>query len=125
VVIEVLGEDDETVIDLCAWPLNRPSTFGTVLGCDALGMARVVNPATWAFGEVLKIHKTPLDWIKAGCSGCCILNHRHAACWLREALGPIAVEDIEHARQLDAVLNLRQFPRPQILVPRAPERWAV
>jgi hypothetical protein len=52
VVIEVLGEDDETVIDLCAWPLNTPNAFGTMLGCDALGMARVVNPATWAFGQV-------------------------------------------------------------------------
>jgi hypothetical protein len=72
----------------------------------------------------LKIHKTPLDWVKAGCSGCCILNHRHVAYWLSEALGPLAVEDVEQARQVDALLHPRPFPKIRILVPKAPDRQA-
>src|SRR5262245_1044976 len=58
-VIEVLGEDDETVIDFCAWPSDKPGTFATMFGADALGMTKVVNSATWSFG-VLNIYRTPL-----------------------------------------------------------------
>src|SRR5262245_29377919 len=31
-VIEVLAEDDETVIDFCCWPLDEPESFATILG---------------------------------------------------------------------------------------------
>ena len=123
-VIEVLDEDDETIIDLAAWPVDRPDAFATMFDADALGMARVVNPATWAFGGVLNVWRTPLRWLQAGCQGCVILDHRNVASWLREALGPIEVEDVEHAKQVEAMLNLPPWPRKQILVPRSPERRA-
>src|SRR5262245_4407573 len=42
VVCEVYAEDDETTIDLCAWPVDRPGCFASLLGSDALGLSRVV-----------------------------------------------------------------------------------
>jgi hypothetical protein len=124
VVIEVYGEDDASAVDLCGWSIDGPCAFATFLGADALGMARITNAATWSFGHVLQIHRTPLGWLKAGCSGCCILDHRHVSVWLREALGPIMAEDLDHARQLYSWLNPPPFLKSRILVPRKTERRA-
>ena len=42
-----LDADDETVLDLVAWPLDRPDRFATALGvAEGLGLARVCDPAT-------------------------------------------------------------------------------
>jgi hypothetical protein len=118
VVIEVYAEDDETTIDFCAWPIDNPGGFATLLGAaEALGMARVTNPATWAFGGVLNVHRMPLTWLQAGCGGCCILRHRYVSAWLGGALGAIQAEDVDHARQLDRWLNPPRFDRCRILVP--------
>jgi hypothetical protein len=125
VVIEVLGADAETTIDLAAWPVDTPEAFATALGdADALGIANVDNPATWALGNVLRMHRMPLAWLKAGCGGCCILNNRYVHIWLGKALGPVAVEDIEHGRLLATMLDPRPFPRNQILVPQSALRRA-
>src|SRR5207248_7414796 len=56
IVIEAYGEDDATTIDLVAWPQERPGSFATALGAaPVLGAARIINPATWAFGGMLRI----------------------------------------------------------------------
>src|SRR5689334_21280051 len=44
VVIEALSDDAATTVDLVAWPVDKPETFATMLGFDALGIANVVNP---------------------------------------------------------------------------------
>jgi hypothetical protein len=96
-VIEAYGPDDESTIDFCAWSVDKPACFATMLGAaDALGLARVTNPASWSFGSCLRIHRTPLAWLKGGCQGCCILHHRYVSTWLGGALGAIQTEDIEH-----------------------------
>lgn len=123
-VIEVYAEDDETTVDLCAWPVDNPDTFATLLGAEALGMARVSNIATWALGGVLSVHRTPLRWLQAGCRGCCILDHRYVSVWLGGVPGEIQAEDVDHARQIDAWLNPPRFDRKRILVPRDGERRA-
>ncbi len=116
VVIEALAEDKST-IDLVAWPLSQPEAFATAVGAaDAVGISNVTNPATWAFSRVLKVHRRPLDWLKDGCGGVCVLDHRHVACWLGKALGPILAEDIEHGQNLAEMLNQR-FDDRRILVP--------
>lgn len=123
-VIEVYAEDDETTVDLCAWPVDNPDTFATLLGAEALGMAAVSNVATWAMGGVLRVHRTPLRWLQAGCQGCCILDHRYVSVWLGGVPGAIQAEDMEHAWQLDAWLNPPRFDRRRILIPRGGERQA-
>ena len=105
VVIEVLDEDDETTVDLCAWLADRPDCFGTALGAAVvLGATNITNPATWAFDGLLHIHRRPLDWMKAGCRGVVILDHRDSAVLLGSALGPMVAEDEAHARDLKLML---------------------
>jgi len=118
-VIEALGDDGETTLDLVAWPTRKPDQFATVLNnADALGIGNVTNPASWAFDNQLHVHRTPLSWLKAGCSGCCILDHRYVAYWLGQALGPIVAESREHASALSMLLNPR-FDERRILFPKA------
>jgi hypothetical protein len=124
-VIEVYDADDESVIDLCSWPVGKPCAFATFLGSDALGMARVTNPATWAMGGALKVFRTPLGWLQAGCQGLCILDCRHVSIWLRSAVGyRIEVEDEQHGLALAGWLNPRPFDERRIMAPRTQRRQA-
>lgn len=120
-VIEAYDEDAETPADLVAWPIDKPAAFATAVGFGALGIDQVTNPATYAFGGKLLIHRTPLNWLKSGCKGVVVLHHEHAGCWLREALGNILAEDEEHARQLASWINPKPFDRKRILYPRKAE----
>ena len=104
-VFEVLDEDAATTIDLCAFAVATPERFGTALGnAPVLGLTNVTNPASWAFGKVLPIHRTPLGWLREGCKGAVILDHQHAPVALGEALGKLLAEDEAHARQLREML---------------------
>ena len=73
-------------------------------------------------GMPLVIHRTPLDWLKAGCQGCVALKPaaRH---WLLKAGGPFIVEDVEHGRELRQLLGL-DAGRHRILVPKHEARAA-
>ncbi len=116
-VCEVLGDDAETVIDLVAWPVTRPDKFATALGAaSGLGADQAKKPSTFFAGQPLLIHRTPLGWIKAGCLGAVILNRLTAPIWLGAALGPIAGENLEHARELARLLHPHVSPS-RILAP--------
>jgi hypothetical protein len=116
-VCEVLGDDAETVIDLVAWPVAFPDKFASALGmASGLGTDQAKNPATFFAGQPLLIHRTPLQWIKSGCRGAVILNRLTAPIWLGAALGPIAGEDLEHARELARLLHPHVSPR-RIMAP--------
>ena len=114
-VIEALGDDGETVVDLVAWPLEAPDRFCSLFGdVSMLGADRVGNPATYFGGAHLQLYKTPLRWLQAGCArrG----DHRSARRAVRAAagVGPIAGEDIDHAR---AIQKLTQLPPQRVLAP--------
>lgn len=116
-VIEVLAENGETIIDLCAWPLNAPERFATAVGeADMLGIGAIRNPATYAHGRPLQVHRTPLGWLKANCQGCVILNREWGGHWLRKAHGPLLAEDLQHGRELRRLLGPR-FDVKRLLVP--------
>ena len=129
VIFEVLAEDDETVIDLCSFDVACPNIFGTALGAAAiLGATNITNPSTWAFGQHLKIHRAPLDWLKDGCRGAVILNHHLAPLMLGRALGPIFAEDEAHVKQLRAafcapLMNPRQIRSPVSGGPHDARQW--
>jgi len=117
-VIECLAEDAETIIDLCAWPLDRPERFATALGAGAvLGETQVTNPASWAFDKTLQVHRTPLRWLKADCVGICILDHHGTLPILARKLGPICGEDKEHAQDLMAIFSTPPVSPKDILYP--------
>ena len=104
VVIEVRGDDGETVVDLLAWRVEDPLIFATAMGAAALLGHNLLNPATWAFGSALAVHRRPLDWVKAGARGVVILDHRLAPFALGQALGHLEAEDPDHLKLLRQML---------------------
>lgn len=112
-VIEVFGPDDESTLDLCAWPADGdPARFATMFGnASVLGAARVENPATYHGGQPLRVFRTPLGWLQAGCEGVVILDRVAAVDTLAEAPGRIAGEDIEHGREIARLLRHYVDPR--------------
>jgi hypothetical protein len=98
------GELD--VVDLVAWPLDRPDHFATALGrAVGLGIDLPSNPAPFYCGRPLRAFRTPLAWLQAGCQGVVILNPSRARDWLPDALGRIAGEDEAHARAIGRLLH--------------------
>ena len=115
-VIEALGADAATPIDLIAWPLHAPDRFASLFG-DALllGIDRVGNAATYFAGQPLQLFKTPLAWLQARCRGAVIIEPYGGSEVLQRALGRVAGEDIAHARTIQ---KLTRLPPRQVLVPR-------
>jgi hypothetical protein len=106
-VIEALGDDAETVIDLVAWPLHAPDRFASLFGdVVMLGADRIANAASYFGGAHLQIFKTPLSWLRAGCTGAVVIDPHGAGIVLRRAVGPIAGEDLQHARALQKLSSL-------------------
>ncbi len=66
------------ILDLLALRLDQPETWwyrigepGLVLGSDNLDVAHTE-------GWPINLHRTPLDWLRAGCRGACLLDHCEA-----------------------------------------------
>lgn len=121
--VEAMAEDAEQVLDVVAWPVDQPAHWWTLSGfAPALGMAASVNAASYALGGALRLHRTPLAWLQAGCEGACIVDPVAGPRWLLDVEPPrIAVEDEAHAAEVDAMRRsaLATFAAPRILVPVA------
>ena len=71
--------ENPVLIDMIAWRPDGPATWwyrtgeGAVLGADNLDLAHVE-------GWPISLHRTPLDWLRAGCCGAVLLDHCEA-CW--------------------------------------------
>jgi hypothetical protein len=114
-VIEALGDDGETVNDLVAWSIAAPGRFASLFGdVSMLGSDRVGNPASYFGSQHLQLYKNPLRWLQAGCAGAVIIDPYAARIMLRRAIGPIAGEDLNHAR---AIQKLTQLPPQRVLAP--------
>lgn len=106
IVVEVLGEDGETVLDISAWPAASPARVRTLLGrAPMLGLAAAVNPSTYFLERPLCVFRSALDWLRAGGRGCVLLDPRAGARVLRDAPGRIAAEDTAHAVELRAAIE--------------------
>jgi hypothetical protein len=73
---------------------------------------------------MLAIHRNPLDWLRAGCSGVVILDHVNASACLSRKLGDLLAEDEEHARDLRMMLCQPPVDPASIKFPRAIVRRA-
>jgi hypothetical protein len=114
-VIEALGDDAKTVVDLVAWPIEAPGRFASLFGDVAmLGADRVDSPASYFGGAHLQLYRTPLAWLQAGCSGAVIVDPFGAEIVLGRALGPVAGEDVDHAREIQ---KLTRLPPQRVLAP--------
>jgi hypothetical protein len=124
-VFEVLDEDAATTIDLCAFAVATPKRFGTAMGnAPVLGLTNITNPASWAFGTVMPIHRTPLGWLRDDCRGVVILDHQHAPAALGRALGKLLAEDEEHATELRPMLCSPPVDPRNIIFKKATARRA-
>ena len=118
-VIEAIGEDDESVIDLVGWPIRHPhralSLFGRI---GLLGIANAVNPASYFLDTPLQIARNPLRWLQAGGRAACVIHPRRVAFEIVDAsqMGTIAGEDRAHTRDLirlaESVINRNRFVTP-------------
>ena len=117
---EALAEDAETVLDVIAWPVEKPEHWWTLSGfAPALGMAHAANPATFTFGGMLRLYRTPLRWLQNGCDGAVLVDSHLGARWLLDLQAPrIATEDRQHAREVVAAMDAL-IGRARFLVPRA------
>ena len=108
--------DAETVIDLVAWSIRDPETFGTMFGAPVLGIDTLLNPASYVAGPITLL-STPLAWLKAGCQGAAVLDLAGAREALFRVPGPFTTENLEDA---ECLLHSGLVPRRKILVP---ESW--
>lgn len=116
-VCEAIDADGESVIDLVAWPVDRPAHVLTMFGrCGLLGLWEATSAAGTVFNQPFPIHRTPLNWLKAECRGATIADKRIAARQLLDIPGRIAASDIRHGRELKALLDAAT-PRTGIVVP--------
>ena len=113
VVIEAFEVDAFSPMDIIAWPLFQPHLFATAIReVDLLGAANMVRRN----GKPLYVYKTPLDWLKAGCTGCVPINRRWAGHWLDKAGGPFIAQDMEHGREVRELLGFASA-RHRVLAP--------
>jgi hypothetical protein len=124
VVHVVTGADAETPIGLVAWRRGRPEEVLTypAVGLPALGIDQLDNPASYFAGRALRVHRSPLGWLSAGCCG--ILPLDYDALWSHFIDLPerpdgraLVVEDLQHGDELVAGLNPLP-PGIRLLVPR-------
>jgi len=116
--------DDETPVDLVAWTRDRPDTILRCLGAaQAVGINRLFNHASYFAGRPLRIHRSALAWLAAGCDGvvpldCAAIRNRLNFLPLELEDCRLAAESLAHGRALRAALA--PLPaRVRILVPRA------
>jgi hypothetical protein len=103
-ICEVFAEDGETSIDLVAWPVDRPGHVLTMFGrAPMLGLWAAFNPATYYLGKPLVMHRTPLDWLRAGCRGAAIVDRGLAGRTFIDLPGPVLGQDRQHCRELVAI----------------------
>jgi hypothetical protein len=110
------------------WRLRRGAA--TVLGAHEIERRSFAPPRAWhkdvldgPTEEPLRLWKTPLAWLKAGCRGAVVLDWRAAAVDLLGIWTPIIAEDLGHGLDVQARLS-QPFPCPEIRVPAASARRA-
>jgi len=120
-IIEALGADGESVIDLCAWPISDPSDVCSLCGvAPMVGLSNTLNSSTYFLGHPLVVHRNPLDWLRADCHGAAVVVPQLAARVLLEIAdigGRVGAEDFDHARELRRHLDA-MTRRVEIVAPK-------
>ena len=115
-VIEIEAGEPVTV-DLLAWSIADPTRVGTAIGrASVLGGDQITNPASFFPDQPLQVWRTPLSWVQARCRGVVVLNEKAGAARLAGAIGKLAAEDLDHARQIDRLCH-PWLDRKKLLVP--------
>ncbi len=105
-----LGEVVEPVADLIAFRTIDPGRWWLLTGAGVLLNPTARDRADY-MGEPLLIHRTPLDWMRAGGDGVVVLDW---AAFLPLHLGrvPLVAADLALGERLDEALNRPPAPTP-------------
>lgn len=106
---------DSRLIDIAVFHLSKPEEVWLRRG-DAVLLHEGAADELY-LDEPLRIHPTPLSWLRAGAEGCVVLDWKRAASRLR-CVAAIDADDVEHARGIQRRLH-QPSPMPDI---RYPER---
>lgn len=115
----LLGVRDRAgeVIDIAALSSTDPDAWalltgdGWLLGWDRVEDAALADPET---APVVKMHARPIDWLRAGGEGACLLDYGPGALGELRALGPaveLACDNEPAAAALAAMLQWGGLPR--------------
>jgi hypothetical protein len=106
--------------DLVAWNPKRDALAAWGCSAFALGEDAIWNPASYFMGDALRVHRTPLDWLKADRDGIVIVKPELTYGYLRN-VRRLSFADPVYAQQVKQWL---QPPKPavEILVEILAER---
>lgn len=114
-VFTLIVDENEEVVDLLAWQ-PRSGRLATLRGhAFALGQDQILSPGTYALGGALRVHRSPLAWLRAERRGIVILNSREVYTRLGQ-VERIEAEDSAHARELQRLIAPPP-PRARITFP--------
>ncbi len=117
------AEDRGECIDLIAWSPRSGKIAAWRNKAFCLGdLDQLFNPATWFMGGTLKVHKWPLEWLRANRQGVCIVRPEFTYAYLRHC-PRLRFADAVHARRVRSWL---QPPKPncKFLVEQAQDERA-
>jgi len=109
----VLDSLDE-LVDVVAWHPDAPGRWFMRHEAAPIMGADIVEEAAF-FGDILVVHPTPLEWLKAGGGGACVLDWDRAWFWLG------CVRDIAplHTWTQRRLENALRSPRPTTRIRKA------
>ena len=115
----VLAEERGSAVDLIAFGLSAPNTWFVRTGAVwALGMDAILDASrSWSDDANLVLHATPLDWLRANCTGACVILWTDEAKQTLCHLPGIDVRSPAMANALRAQLS-RPLTLPSIQVQR-------
>ena len=110
-VMMVFDRDAVSVIDFIAWTRDKPGRVFRYFGyADTLAVDQLYNPATYFADGGLMLHRSPFDWLVAGCTGAVVLDtseFRERLCAARQEIPQCRIvgDCIGRARELRKALS--------------------
>jgi hypothetical protein len=107
------AEDRGKEKDLVAWEPSTGNLASWHGNTFCLGeLDQIYNPATYFSGGYLRIHASPLEWLRAGREGIVILRRDFAYAHLRFCRS-LLCDDPTHAEEVDRLLKA---PKPTVKI---------
>lgn len=116
--------DRGDVIDLVAWSPRSGKLASWRGQAFCLGDEDAIwNPATWFDSSAIKVHRSPLEWLRSNREGIVIVNSSRVYEKLRHC-PRLAFADANHARQVRAWLTPPKVKTQFLVERRAEDRRA-
>jgi hypothetical protein len=112
--------DHGETIDLVAWQVRSGRLASWRGVAFAIGdVAEIWNPASWFMDSALRVHRSPLEWLRANRDGICIVQPRFTYAYLRH-VPRLSFGDRLYAQQVKQWLQPPKS-KPELLIEVAEE----